>query len=239
MARRGANPDRRRRLPGPALRRAAWSSSGHALRATTRSEARPRRDRGQRRRVLDRHARSPGHAARRAGERDDRLLDARRRASGEPDEVAALHSSRLEFFLGQAIDTTVRGFIYDAWPAGRRRAADLLASGERIVRSLAQLNAIPVAVLGGSRPDGGRGREDGAWLDAASPRSTAAGTALASCARERAGAAKPRSAAGRSPSVEGAGARSSMAVSADGSDGRRRPIWLVRWRSPCSCRGTA
>jgi hypothetical protein len=93
-------------------------------------------------------------------------------ASGEPGDVAALHTSRLEFFLGQAIDTTVRGFVYDAWPAGSGGAgADLLASGERIVRSVAQLNAIPLAVLRqGDRAAGSEHGvdEDGAWVDAAS-----------------------------------------------------------------------
>jgi nucleoside-diphosphate-sugar epimerase len=79
-------------------------------------------------------------------------------ARGVPHEVADLHGSRLEFFLGQAIDTTVRGLLYDASPAAV--AADVLAGGERIVRSIAQLNAIPVAVIGAAR-------DDGAWLAAA------------------------------------------------------------------------
>ncbi len=35
-------------------------------------------------------------------------------AAGAEDEVRALHGSRLEFFLGQSIDTTVRGFVYEA-----------------------------------------------------------------------------------------------------------------------------
>ena len=47
------------------------------------------------------------------------------RAGGE-EEVRALHTSRLEFFLGQVIDTTVRGFVYEA--AGPRRG-DVLADG--------------------------------------------------------------------------------------------------------------
>jgi hypothetical protein len=81
-------------------------------------------------------------------------------ARGAAEEFAALHSSRLEFFLGQAIDTTVRGFVYDAWPAcggdvaGGAGGADLarvsgeiLLEGAQIVRSLAQLNAIPAVVL--------------------------------------------------------------------------------------------
>ena len=68
------------------------------------------------------------------------------RATGEPEEVEALHASRLEFFLGQAIDTTVRGFVYDA--SGTTVAREALTEGERLVRSLGQLNAIPVMVLG-------------------------------------------------------------------------------------------
>jgi hypothetical protein len=94
-------------------------------------------------------------------------------AQGDPAQVDALHSSRLEFFLTQTIDTTVRGFVYDAWPAGETGvSADTLAGGERIVRSLAQLNAIPVAVLAAG-PDcdaagGDTGTEaDGAWVKAA------------------------------------------------------------------------
>jgi hypothetical protein len=67
-------------------------------------------------------------------------------AHGEPDAVHALHGSRLEFFLTQAIDTTVRGLIYDATPG--RAPASALAEGERLVRSLTKLNAIPMAVLG-------------------------------------------------------------------------------------------
>ena len=101
-------------------------------------------------------------------------------AHGQPEEVAALHSSRLQFFLTQAIDTTVRGFVYDAWPVGAGGVCpEVLAGGERIVRSLTQLNAIPVAVLdaeawgegGGGAPDGSAGDGSGAdeaWVAAAS-----------------------------------------------------------------------
>jgi hypothetical protein len=103
-------------------------------------------------------------------------------ASGQPDDVAVLHSSRLEFFLGQAIDTTVRGFLYDAWPAGGGSgglggvSCEVLAGGERIVRSLTQFNAIPVAVLeaetsraGDAAGAAGRRErdDDDAWVDAA------------------------------------------------------------------------
>jgi hypothetical protein len=91
-------------------------------------------------------------------------------AHGQPDAVAALHSSRLEFFLTQAIDTTVRGFVYDAWPAtGTEVSREMLADGQRIVSSLAKLNAIPVAILdSGDRAAGEERDDDEAWVDAAS-----------------------------------------------------------------------
>jgi hypothetical protein len=65
-------------------------------------------------------------------------------ASGAQAQVHALHASRLQFFVGQAIDTTVRGFVYEA---SGTVPAQVLAGGERIVRALGELNAIPVAVL--------------------------------------------------------------------------------------------
>jgi hypothetical protein len=69
-------------------------------------------------------------------------------AAGSDDEVRALHGSRLEFFLGQAIDTTVRGFVYEAaGVAGGAVSADVLAGGERIVRRVAERNEIPVGFL--------------------------------------------------------------------------------------------
>jgi hypothetical protein len=66
-------------------------------------------------------------------------------AAGSSEELLALHSDRLEFFLGQAIDTTVRGFVYEA--TGVTVAPEILAAGERIVRSAGQRNSIPVAFL--------------------------------------------------------------------------------------------
>ncbi len=65
--------------------------------------------------------------------------------TGEEDELSALHGSRLEFFLGQVIDTTVRGFVYEA--AGTV-SGEVLVEGEQIVRALGERNVIPVAVLG-------------------------------------------------------------------------------------------
>lgn len=109
-------------------------------------------------------------------------------ARGREEEIAPLHSSRLEFFLSQAIDTTARGLIYDAWAvpggaggagatdaggdrtAARRPTRAMLAEGTRMFRSLTELNAIPAVVLGdeGERPDGEEARaEDDAWVAAA------------------------------------------------------------------------
>ena len=64
------------------------------------------------------------------------------RASG--DGVEALHGSRLEFMLSQAIDTTVRGVIYEA--AGSVAPA-VLAAGAALVARAAAYNEIPHAVL--------------------------------------------------------------------------------------------
>jgi len=94
-------------------------------------------------------------------------------AHGDPEQVAALHASRLEFFLTQAIDTTVRGVIYDATPG--RMPEEALVAGERSFRSLTELNAIPAVVLraggdgghGEGGGDGGHGDGDGdgdAWV---------------------------------------------------------------------------
>jgi hypothetical protein len=81
-------------------------------------------------------------------------------AAGSDDEVRALHDSRLEFFLGQAIDTTVRGFVYEAAgvAGGDAVGAEVLAGGERIVRRVAERNEIPIGFL---RADPG---EPDLWL---------------------------------------------------------------------------
>jgi hypothetical protein len=71
-------------------------------------------------------------------------------ATGEPDGVRALHTARLEFFLTQTIDTTVRGFLYEA--AGTV-PQDLLAAGERIASAVGARNAIPVAALSADPED--------------------------------------------------------------------------------------
>lgn len=90
-------------------------------------------------------------------------------AHGELEQLRALHSSRLEFFLSQAIDTTVRGFIYDATPGGDV-PRELLAEGAQIVERMTELNAIPAVVLaeqgrGGENESGAGG--GGGWVAAA------------------------------------------------------------------------
>jgi hypothetical protein len=84
-------------------------------------------------------------------------------AHGTAEELEALHASRLEFFLSQAIDTTIRGFVYDATPGGGV-SEELLGEGAAIVRRMTELNVIPAAVLG---LDGG-GEDRDAWVAAAS-----------------------------------------------------------------------
>lgn len=73
-------------------------------------------------------------------------------AVGVEEEVRALHASRLEFFLGQVIDTTVRGFVYEA--AGTM-PGDALAEGVRIVRMVAERNEIPVGIVTADPEDAG------------------------------------------------------------------------------------
>lgn len=67
-------------------------------------------------------------------------------AQGDPEQVQALHSSRVESFLSGAIDTTMRGFIYEA-ATSRGSAHDPVLAGERIVRTIAERNAIPITTL--------------------------------------------------------------------------------------------
>lgn len=76
-------------------------------------------------------------------------------ATGEQVSLTALHTTRLELFLTQAIDTTVRGLVYEAGGAGGSPEA------EEIVRAITSRNEIPVAWLR-EEP-----HETGAWVAAA------------------------------------------------------------------------
>ena len=66
-------------------------------------------------------------------------------AVGEEERLTALHTTRLELFLTQAIDTTVRGLVYEAGGSGGPPAAR--ARGEAIARTITSRNLIPVAWL--------------------------------------------------------------------------------------------
>jgi uncharacterized protein YbjT (DUF2867 family) len=80
-------------------------------------------------------------------------------ATGPPAQLRDLHSSRLQFFLHGAIDTTVRGVLYES--SGTTVPPEVLAEGERIVRAVGEANAMPVAFLRADACD------PDAWLAAA------------------------------------------------------------------------
>lgn len=107
-------------------------------------------------------------------------------ARGDKQQLLALQTERLEFFLTQAIDSTVRGFIYErgagdpsggpregAWaqavgapsasassPAPPQAKADgALAAGEAVARRMCERNMIPLEVIDG---------DPRAWLTSAS-----------------------------------------------------------------------
>jgi hypothetical protein len=62
-------------------------------------------------------------------------------AMGSPAELRELHVSRLPAFLGQAVDSTMRGFLYEA------SDGPALAEGARHVREIAQRNAIAATAI--------------------------------------------------------------------------------------------
>lgn len=67
-------------------------------------------------------------------------------AGGPADDLAALYTTRLELFLSQAVDTTVRGVVYE--PAGAAVPAAAAQQGAALARRLSELNRIPYAALG-------------------------------------------------------------------------------------------
>jgi uncharacterized protein YbjT (DUF2867 family) len=76
-------------------------------------------------------------------------------ARGTPEQLAALHGSRLQMLLERTIDTTVRGLVYEA--AGSVDPA-LLAGGAATVRAACAKSEIPCALLEADPGD------PGAWL---------------------------------------------------------------------------
>jgi len=80
-------------------------------------------------------------------------------ASGSAEQLAALHGSRLAMLLERTIDTTVRGLLYEA--AGSVDAA-VLAGGAATVQAACSKSEIPHALLTADPAAGGD-----AWLAAA------------------------------------------------------------------------
>jgi len=66
-------------------------------------------------------------------------------AAGSERQLRELHTHRLEFLLSQAIDTTVRGFVYEV-RAGAT-LPDVTLAGEQTARALTERNSIPAAFL--------------------------------------------------------------------------------------------
>ena len=79
-------------------------------------------------------------------------------ATGDPDDVADLHGSRLGMLLERSLDTTVRGIVYEA--SGSVDPAVLRAGAER-VRSACLRSSIPYLILDVDPSD------HAAWLSAA------------------------------------------------------------------------
>ena len=65
-------------------------------------------------------------------------------AAGTPEQLAALHGSRLRMLLERSIDTTVRGLLYEA--AGSVDP-ELLAQGAETVQAACDYSEIPHALL--------------------------------------------------------------------------------------------
>lgn len=65
-------------------------------------------------------------------------------ASGEPDDVAALHGPRLESIVAKLVDSHVRGVVYEA--AGSVDPSTL-AAGAETARAVAEANRVPLEAV--------------------------------------------------------------------------------------------
>jgi len=66
-------------------------------------------------------------------------------ASGEAENLAAIHGSRLERFLERLVETPVRRFVYEAHGSVD---PELLAAGAELVRAAGERWSIPVEIVG-------------------------------------------------------------------------------------------
>jgi uncharacterized protein YbjT (DUF2867 family) len=65
-------------------------------------------------------------------------------ATGEPENLEAIHGSRLERLLERLVETPVRRFVYEAFGSVDR---EVLANGAELVERAAETWRIPVEVL--------------------------------------------------------------------------------------------
>jgi uncharacterized protein YbjT (DUF2867 family) len=65
-------------------------------------------------------------------------------ATGEPENIEAIHGSRLERLLERLVETPVRRFVYEAHGS---IAPEILASGAALVERAAETWRIPVEVM--------------------------------------------------------------------------------------------
>ena len=65
-------------------------------------------------------------------------------AVGSPEQLAALHGTRLDMLLTRMVDTTVRGIVYEA---SGTVDADVLEAGAARVRECCEDSRIPYALL--------------------------------------------------------------------------------------------
>jgi uncharacterized protein YbjT (DUF2867 family) len=65
-------------------------------------------------------------------------------ATGEPEDVEAIHGSRLERLLERLVETPVRRFVYEAYGSV---PTEILAGGASLVERAAETWRIPVEVL--------------------------------------------------------------------------------------------
>ena len=65
-------------------------------------------------------------------------------STGDPELVAALHTTRLEMLMTKLVDTTARGIVYEA---SGTVDAELLSGGATIVRSACERSRIPHSLI--------------------------------------------------------------------------------------------
>ena len=79
-------------------------------------------------------------------------------AAGDPEQLAALHGTRLEMLLQKLIDTTARGVVYEAAGSVPRSVLD---AGADAVRQSCERSRIPYGLITADPGD------FEAWLDSA------------------------------------------------------------------------